>query len=133
MKRSPKGDERGDDEQIPVEPAGQLSQPGPQREHSGHALSDERRPASGPPASTCGAGRSSAPSQAQLVYKHSIVSVAPMRHPSSLMQVPPSEGVAREEGVPGAPPEAEGVPALAPVGVAVDAAPPPAPEPGPAA
>jgi len=69
----------------------------------------------------------------QLVYKHSIVSVAPMRHPSSLMQVPPSEGVAREEGVPGAPPEAEGVPALAPVGVAAEAAPPPAPEPGPAA
>ena len=57
----------------------------------------------------------------QLVYKHSIVSVAPMRHPSSLMQVPPADGVAREEGVPGAPPsEAEGAPA--PVGVAVEAA-----------
>jgi host factor-I protein len=68
----------------------------------------------------------------QLVYKHSIVSVAPMRHPSSLMQVPPGEGAAREEGVPGAPSESEGVPA--PVGVAVEAAaPPPAPEPGPAA
>src|SRR5712692_7408122 len=70
----------------------------------------------------------------QLVYKHSIVSVAPMRHPSSLMQVPPAEGVAREEGVPGAPSAPEGVPAPAPVGVAAEApAPPPAPEPGPAA
>jgi host factor-I protein len=57
----------------------------------------------------------------QLVYKHSIVSVAPMRHPSSLMQVPPADGVAREEGVPGAPAsEAEGAPA--PVGVAAEAA-----------
>ena len=63
----------------------------------------------------------------QLVYKHSIVSVAPMRHPSSLMQVPPADGVAREEGVPGAPAsETEGAPAVegapAPVGVAAEAA-----------
>ena len=68
----------------------------------------------------------------QLVYKHSIVSVAPMRHPSSLMQVPPGEGVAREEGVPGAPvPEGEGAPT--PVGVAAEEAPapPPAPVVGP--
>ena len=68
----------------------------------------------------------------QLVYKHSIVSVAPMRHPSSLMQVPPGEGVAREEGVPGVPvSEAEGEPA--PVGVAAEEAPaaPPAAVAGP--
>ena len=68
----------------------------------------------------------------QLVYKHSIVSVAPMRHPSSLMQVPPGEGVAREEGVPGAP-AAEGEDAPQPVGVAAEeaSAPPPAPVAGP--
>jgi host factor-I protein len=69
----------------------------------------------------------------QLVYKHSIVSVAPMRHPSSLMQGPP-EGVAREEGVPGAPAAPEGAPPPppTPVGVAAEgAAPPPTPEPGP--
>src|SRR5437868_14895316 len=68
----------------------------------------------------------------QLVYKHSIVSVAPMRHPSSLMQVPPGEGVAREEGVPGAPvPEGEGAPT--PGGVAAEEAPaaPPAAVAGP--
>lgn len=70
----------------------------------------------------------------QLVYKHSIVSVAPMRHPSSLMQGPPADGAARHEGVPGAPSEAESVPAPAPVGVAAEpAASPPAPESGPAA
>jgi host factor-I protein len=51
----------------------------------------------------------------QLVYKHSIVSVAPMRHPTSLMQVPPADGMGREEGVPAA--EGEGAPA----GVAVEA------------
>ena len=63
----------------------------------------------------------------QLVYKHSIVSVAPMRHPSSLMQVP-AEGAAREEG---APPESEGLPTPAPVGAAAETAtPPPAAEPG---
>ena len=62
----------------------------------------------------------------QLVYKHSIVSVAPMRHPSSLMQVPPGEGVAREEGVPAGPAsESEDAPAA--VGVAAEA-----PEPAPA-
>ena len=61
----------------------------------------------------------------QLVYKHSIVSVAPMRHPSSLMQVPPADGVAREEGVPAA----EGESAPAPVGVAAE----PAAEESPAA
>ena len=72
----------------------------------------------------------------QLVYKHSIVSVAPMRHPSSLMPGPP-EGAMREEGVPGAPaapPSPEGAPAPppTPVGVAAEgAAPPPTPEPGP--
>src|SRR5438067_10874957 len=66
----------------------------------------------------------------QLVYKHSIVSVAPMRHPSWLMQVPPADGAAREEGVPAAPAsEAEEAPA--PVGVAAEApAPPPTPEAG---
>ena len=71
----------------------------------------------------------------QLVYKHSIVSVAPMRHPSSLLQVP-AEGAPREEGVSGAPiagpaPAPEGAPAPAPVGVAAEAAAPPPPEPGP--
>src|SRR5437764_4161976 len=68
----------------------------------------------------------------QLVYKHSIVSVAPMRHPSSLMQVPPGEGVVREEGVPGAP-AAEGESAPTPVGVAAEETPasPPAPVVGP--
>jgi len=68
----------------------------------------------------------------QLVYKHSIVSVAPMRHPSSLMQVPPADGVAREEGVPGVP-AAEGEGAPTPVGVAAEEAPapPPAPVAGP--
>jgi host factor-I protein len=68
----------------------------------------------------------------QLVYKHSIVSVAPMRHPSSLMQAP--EGAPREEGAPVTAPEgAPGAPPAA-VGVAADA-PPPAPsaEPGAAA
>lgn len=71
----------------------------------------------------------------QLVYKHSIVSVAPMRHPSSLMQVPPGEGAA-QEGVPTAPAAAataspEGA-VPAPVGVAAPgSAPPPTPEPGP--
>ncbi len=69
----------------------------------------------------------------QLVYKHSIVSVAPMRHPSSLLQVP-AEGAAREEGVPGAPVESEDMPAPAPVGAAAEAAaPPPAQEPEPTA
>ena len=38
----------------------------------------------------------------QLVYKHSIVSVAPMRHPSSLMPLP-AEGAPREEGAPEGP------------------------------
>jgi host factor-I protein len=73
----------------------------------------------------------------QLVYKHSIVSVAPMRHPSSLLPVPP-EGAPREEGVPGvsagpAPgSEVPAVPAPIPAGVAAEgAAPPPTPEPGP--
>src|SRR5206468_9558322 len=67
----------------------------------------------------------------QLVYKHSIVSVAPMRHPSSLMPMP-AEGAPREEGVPGGP-TPEGVPteAPAPVGVAAESSAPPAPEPGP--
>ena len=67
----------------------------------------------------------------QLVYKHSIVPVAPMRHPSSLMPAPPADGAAREEGVPGAPAsEAESAPA--PVGVAAEApAPPPTPAAGP--
>lgn len=69
----------------------------------------------------------------QLVYKHSIVSVAPMRHPSALLQGP-AEGAAREEGVPGAPAETDGMPAPAPVGAAAEAAAPaPTPEPGPAA
>src|SRR5262245_7047493 len=66
----------------------------------------------------------------QLVYKHSIVSVAPMRHPSSLMQVP-AEGAPREEGVP-ATPSPEGAAEPTPVGVAAEGAnPPPTPEPGP--
>lgn len=68
----------------------------------------------------------------QLVYKHSIVSVAPMRHPSSLMPVP-AEGAPQEAGVPVTPP-AEGAPEPAAVGVAASAegaAPPPTPEPGP--
>jgi host factor-I protein len=56
----------------------------------------------------------------QLVYKHSIVSVAPMRHPSSLMQVPPADGVAREEGAP-AVPGSEAEAAAAPVGVSAEA------------
>lgn len=66
----------------------------------------------------------------QLVYKHSIVSVAPMRHPSALMQVPPADGVAHEEGAPGAPSdsETEGTPTPAPVGVAAEPSA-PAPEP----
>ena len=66
----------------------------------------------------------------QLVYKHSIVSVAPMRHPSSLMPMP-AEGAPQEAGVPVVPPS-EAAPA--PVGVAAStegAAPPPTPEPGP--
>jgi host factor-I protein len=68
----------------------------------------------------------------QLVYKHSIVSVAPMRHPTSLMQVPPAEGMGREEGVPGVP-AAEGEGAPAPVGAAAEesAAPPPVAVAGP--
>jgi host factor-I protein len=68
----------------------------------------------------------------QLVYKHSIVSVAPMRHPSSLMQVPPLEGAAREEGVPGAAaPATPPAEAPTPVGVAAEgAAPSPASEAG---
>jgi host factor-I protein len=69
----------------------------------------------------------------QLVYKHSIVSVAPMRHPSSLMPLP-AEGAPREEGVP-AGPAPEGAPtapaAPAPVGVAAEAAAPPPSEPSP--
>src|SRR5687768_13104765 len=67
----------------------------------------------------------------QLVYKHSIVSVAPMRHPSSLLPAPP-EG-APEAGVPVAA-SSEAAPEPAPVGVAASAegaAPPPTPEPSP--
>jgi len=67
----------------------------------------------------------------QLVYKHSIVSVAPMRHPSSLMPLP-AEGAPREEGVPGGPaPDGAPAEAPAPVGVAAESSAPPAPEPGP--
>jgi host factor-I protein len=45
----------------------------------------------------------------QLVYKHSIVSVAPMRHPSSLLGAPSEEAGASEEGgeAPAAPAAAE--------------------------
>src|SRR5690349_14064725 len=56
----------------------------------------------------------------QLVYKHSIVSVAPMRHPNFTMGAP-TEGVAAAQPEPG--PEG---PAPAP-----PPAPPPAPEPQP--
>jgi host factor-I protein len=68
----------------------------------------------------------------QLVYKHSIVSVAPMRHPSSLMPLP-AEGAPQEAGVPVTPPGEAG-PSPAPVGVTASPegeAPPPTPEPGP--
>jgi host factor-I protein len=53
----------------------------------------------------------------QLVYKHSIVSVAPMRHPSAVMGLGPApeEGAAAPEGGPGeAPRPAEPEPAEAP-------------------
>ncbi len=67
----------------------------------------------------------------QLVYKHSIVSVAPMRHPSSLLPVP-AEGALQEDGTPVGPaPERTPDPAPAPVGVAAAAGAPPTPEPGP--
>src|SRR5438309_8068156 len=49
----------------------------------------------------------------QLVYKHSIVSVAPMRHPSTLIGLPPA-------GEEGAAPQEQAAPAAAPA---------PAPEP----
>src|SRR5438094_8411280 len=61
----------------------------------------------------------------QLVYKHSIVSVAPMRYPSSLMPLP-AEGAPREEGAPaGVVPEGAPAVAPAPVGVAAEASAPP--------
>jgi hypothetical protein len=66
------------------------------------------------------------------VYKHSIVSVAPRRHPSSLMPLP-AEGAPQEAGVPVTPPGEAG-PSPAPVGVTASPegeAPPPTPEPGP--
>src|SRR6478672_632361 len=52
----------------------------------------------------------------QLVYKHSIVSVAPMRHPAVMFGAPaPSEeGAVPAEGAPAAPPEP-----TEPVGAAV--------------
>lgn len=50
----------------------------------------------------------------QLVYKHSIVSVAPMRHPSMLAGVNGEEGAAHEEGAPSAPAPPVGEPAEAP-------------------
>jgi len=60
----------------------------------------------------------------QLVYKHSIVSVAPMRHPN--LSVAPST-----EAVPAAAPQAEGVPGPVAQGTPAPAAPAPvaAPEP----
>jgi host factor-I protein len=53
----------------------------------------------------------------QLVYKHSIVSVAPMRHPSMLFGVPAGgeEGAQQGEGQPPAAPEAPRAPEEEPV------------------